>query len=45
LLRFLADAFDVPLRLVTLVRGEASRRKTVRVDAPTLRPDRDWCSG
>ena len=42
LLRFLADAFAVPLRQVTLVRGETARRKTVRVDAPRARPDRDW---
>ena len=42
LLRFLADAFAVPLRQVTLVRSETARRKTVRVDAPRARPDRDW---
>jgi uncharacterized protein (TIGR00251 family) len=42
LLRFLAAAFGVPLRQVTLVRGETSRQKVVRVDAPVLRPDRDW---
>ena len=42
LLRFLAEAFDVPLRNVTLVRGEASRQKTIRVDAPARRPDRGW---
>jgi uncharacterized protein (TIGR00251 family) len=42
LLRFLADAFAVPLRRVTLVRGETSRQKTVRIDAPAARPDRDW---
>ena len=42
LLRYLADAFGVPLRNVTLMRGEASRQKTVRIDAPALRPDRDW---
>ena len=40
--RYLADAFGVPLRGVTLVRGELSRQKTVRIDAPALRPDRDW---
>jgi uncharacterized protein (TIGR00251 family) len=44
LLRFLAAAFGVPLRQVTLVRGETSRQKVVRVDAPVLRPDRDWGS-
>ena len=42
LLRFLADAFAVPLRQVTLVRGETARRKPVRVDAPRARPDRCW---
>ncbi|MBK9115469.1 MAG: YggU family protein [Betaproteobacteria bacterium] len=42
LLRFLADAFGVPLRSVSLVRGETSRQKVVRVDAPVHRPDRDW---
>ena len=40
--RFLADAFAVPLRNVTLVRGEASRQKTLRIVAPLLRPDRLW---
>ncbi len=42
LLRFLAGAFGVPLRNVRLVRGETSRHKVVRVDAPALRPDREW---
>ena len=42
LLRYLADAFGVPQRGVTLVRGEISRQKTVRVAAPRLRPDREW---
>ncbi len=42
LLRFVADAFGVPLRAVTLVRGETSRQKTVRIDHPVRRPDRDW---
>jgi hypothetical protein len=40
--RFLAAAFAVPLRSVTLVRGEASRQKTVRIDAPARRPDLEW---
>jgi uncharacterized protein (TIGR00251 family) len=39
---FLADAFGVTLRQVTLLRGEASRDKVVRVDQPALRPDREW---
>ena len=42
--RFLADAFGVPRRNVTLVRGEASRQKTLRVVAPLLRPDHSWKS-
>lgn len=40
--RFLAEAFAVPLRHVTLVRGERSRQKTIRVDAPARRPDHGW---
>lgn len=42
LVAFLADAFGVPGRAVTLVRGEASRQKTVRIDAPRARPDLAW---
>jgi uncharacterized protein len=42
LLRYLADVFDVPLRNVTLMRGESSRQKTVRIAVPALRPDREW---
>ena len=42
LVRFLADAFDVPQRQVTIVRGETSRQKSVRIDAPAARPDRVW---
>jgi uncharacterized protein len=40
--RFLAEAFGVPLRQVTLLRGETSRRKVVRIEAPARRPDQDW---
>ena len=40
--RFLADAFGVPLRNVTLIRGEAGRRKMLRIASPTARPDRQW---
>lgn len=40
--RFLADAFGVPLRCVTLERGATSRRKVVRIERPARRPDRDW---
>jgi uncharacterized protein (TIGR00251 family) len=40
--RFLADAFDVPLRDVVLVRGETSRQKVVRIERPTRRPDLTW---
>src|SRR5262245_10553053 len=39
--RFLADAFGVALTRVTLLRGEASRQKTVQVEAPSRRPE--WC--
>lgn len=42
LLRFLADAFGVPLRAVEIVRGEAARDKLVRIAAPARRPDRGW---
>jgi uncharacterized protein (TIGR00251 family) len=42
LLRHLADAFAVPLRQVTLVRGETSRQKKVRIEAPKARPDLGW---
>jgi uncharacterized protein (TIGR00251 family) len=42
LLRWLADAFGVPQRAVSLVRGETSRQKTVRITAPKARPDRAW---
>jgi uncharacterized protein len=42
LLRFLAFAFGVPLRRVTLVRGETSRQKVVRVAQPAARPDLGW---
>jgi uncharacterized protein (TIGR00251 family) len=45
LLRFLADAFGVPLRQVALLRGETARRKLVRIDDPVHRPDRDWAHG
>ena len=39
LLRFLAEAFGVPLRSVTLLHGETSRAKQVRIAAPSRRPD------
>ena len=42
LTRYLAAAFGVPQRNVTLLRGETSRQKTVRVVRPVLRPDLDW---
>lgn len=42
LVRFLADAFGVPLRNVALVRGDTSRTKVVRIAQPRLRPDRAW---
>jgi uncharacterized protein (TIGR00251 family) len=39
LIRFLAEVFGVPLRNVTLLRGETSRVKHVRIVGPTRRPD------
>ena len=42
LLRFLADAFGVPLRNATLLRGETARAKVVRIEAPARRPDASW---
>lgn len=42
LLRHLAEVFGVPLAHVSLSRGENSRRKTVRIEAPRLRPDLEW---
>ena len=39
---FLAEAFGVPLRNVTLVRGASSRDKVLRIEAPALRPDAGW---
>lgn len=45
LVRFLAQAFGVAQRQVVIVRGETSRRKVVRIDAPARRPDRDWDGG
>ena len=44
LARFLAEAFGVPRRNVALIRGEAGRRKTVRILSPVVRPDRAWGS-
>jgi uncharacterized protein (TIGR00251 family) len=41
LLRYLAGAFGVPLRHATLVRGETSRQKVVRIAHPAARPDAD----
>ena len=42
LVDWLAAAFGVPVRAVALLRGESSRQKTVRIDAPRLRPDLAW---
>jgi uncharacterized protein (TIGR00251 family) len=42
LLRFLAEAFAVPIRNVALLRGQTSRQKVVRIDLPPQRPDHDW---
>jgi len=38
LVRFLASAFGVPRRQVTLLRGAGGRRKTVRIGRPTRYP-------
>lgn len=38
LLRYLAAEFGVPVRAVSLERGETSRRKVVRVQSATRRP-------
>jgi uncharacterized protein (TIGR00251 family) len=42
LVRFLAEAFGVPRRNVTIVTGATARRKRVRIEGATKRPDRDW---
>jgi uncharacterized protein (TIGR00251 family) len=39
---FLADAFGVAQRNVTLLRGQSGRKKLVRIEAPTRRPDSEW---
>ena len=41
LARFLAAEFGVPAARVTFVRGSAARRKTVRIESPSRRPE--WC--
>lgn len=42
LVRFLAEAFGVPKRQVTILNGATSRAKRVRIDSPVRRPDREW---
>jgi uncharacterized protein len=42
LLSFVAEIFGVPRKSVSLVRGVRGRRKTLRIEAPALRPDRTW---
>ena len=44
LIVFLAGAFRVPQRSVSIVRGEGARRKTVRIASPKVRPDLEWAS-
>jgi hypothetical protein len=39
LLAFLAEAFGVPRRQVTLLQGETARTKRVRIAAPTRLPE------
>ena len=43
LITFLADAFGVPQRDVSLVRGEKSRDKVVRIEGAVRLPE--WWSG
>jgi uncharacterized protein (TIGR00251 family) len=42
LIAFLAERFGVPQRAVTLLRGETSRQKVLRIESPRLRPDLEW---
>jgi uncharacterized protein len=42
LVRFLATAFGVRQRAVTLLHGAESRKKSVRIAQPVERPDRHW---
>ena len=42
LIAFLAEAFGVPKRNVTIIRGDSGRRKSLRVEAPRRRPDLEW---
>ena len=42
LIVFLAGAFGVPVRNVSLLTGQTNRNKRIRVDAPRLRPDAQW---
>lgn len=39
LLQFLAETFNVPLRLVTLKQGVKSRRKVVEIQQPAMGPE------
>lgn len=41
---FLAEAFGVPRRNVTLLSGNYARRKIVSIVAPAMRPDRVWAA-
>lgn len=45
LIAFLATSFGVPRRNVAFVRGETGRRKTLRIESPATRPDREWGEG
>jgi uncharacterized protein len=40
----LAEAFGVPRRNVTLLRGDSARRKSVSIASPAARPDRVWAA-
>ena len=43
LVRFVAEAFGVPRRQVTIVSGATSRDKRVRIEGPSATPD--WAGG
>jgi uncharacterized protein (TIGR00251 family) len=42
LVHFLAEIFGVTLKQVSVVHGQLSRRKLVRIDRPAVRVDREW---
>lgn len=44
LIAFLSDVFDVPRRNITIVSGEKSRQKRVRIDGVTAEAVRQRCT-